>query len=436
MTAFIERLLGRLGASASGKSRAAPAATLALADLGGTCTVAPVALTISAPGAPATGTVNLPAGAVLAALAPRLSVTKGAMVLALHTAAGKLIDHVVCPAYHQPYEPVFFTPDVTGPVSLSLHARDGGEGVIDCVTLAAFDAEAVNPARLMPPPLAKMPHWERFYGPAPYDDAAARLRDHVFKALPAPICVPWIKNLQIFLEPGDEGSRILFLSGIYEPESLTLLEKILPIGGTFVDIGANCGFYTLVGARLVGESGRVIAFEPSPREFARLEGNIGANRLQHVTLVKAAAGKNAETAALRIAEKGHAGHNTLGSRFAYSGVKTDTTTRVDVVRLDDVLHDIGASRCDVIKLDIEGSELRALQGARETLRQHKPKLLIELFDSALGANGSSAAQLLAWLDEQGYRVHDIDPETGAAQSGLSAPLNVPRNIIAIASAET
>jgi FkbM family methyltransferase len=287
---------------------------------------------------------------------------------------------------------------------------------------AALDLAALIPA----PPLVPDATWPRAYGPPPPHDAPARLREHLFAGLRAPVLVPLLGSLKLWLEPGDELSRAALLSGLYEPETLLAVEALLPVGGTFADVGANCGLITAFAAR---RAARVLAFEPSPREFARLQANLEANAVAHATPIQAALAEAPGTVTLRLAEAGHAGHNTIGTGFAYQGVATDTLHEVPATTLDSALASL--DRCDLIKMDIEGAELRALHGAGKVLARLRPALILEVFDQALAGCGATEAELLSWLESQGYDTFELDPATATWPNRAAARPGTSRNIIAM-----
>lgn len=286
---------------------------------------------------------------------------------------------------------------------------------------------ALDPAALIPtPPLVPDATWPRAYGPPPPHDALARLREHLFAGLRAPVLVPLLGTLSLWLEPNDELSRAAFLSGLYEPETLLAVEALLPQGGTFVDVGANCGLITAFAAR---RAARVLAFEPSPREFARLQANLAANAAPHATAIQAALAEAPSTVTLRLAEAGHAGHNTIGTGFAYQGVATDTLHEVPATTLNAALADL--ETCHLIKMDIEGAELRALHGAAQALARLRPALILEVFDQALAGCGATESDLLAWLEAHAYAAWELDPATATWTNPARPRPGESRNIIAL-----
>ncbi len=373
---------------------------------------------------------SIPPGASLASVCARVEAVADSVVVQLLSTDGAVLDHLYCPLRASPYDLALFAPPDTlaalrvGPVSPDSKAR------VLSARLVSFAAEMLAPARLVPQrDIARTADWpEDPYGEPGPEDAAGRLRNLVFAGLTQPAPVPWLGSLQFILEPGDEQSCCLMKSGLYEPEGLFTVGSRLRGGDIFVDVGANCGIYTLFAARAVGPSGLVVAFEPSKREFARLEANVALNRFTQVRLHQAAASDASGEVSLTIAEPRFAGHNTMGERFAYAPVRAHAVAVVPAVTLDAALAHL--PRLAMIKLDIEGAELRALRGAEATLARFSPSLLLELYEDALAANGTSVAAVVSWLAAHGYRLHDINARTGAITPAVDFPRGVNRNILA------
>lgn len=214
----------------------------------------------------------------------------------------------------------------------------------------------------------------------------------------------------MFLYLGNDMSQPTYVDGCIEPNEFAFLATVLKPGHVFLDIGANDGFFTVFAARRVGQAGRVYAFEPSEREFTRLQANLALNRSRNVRAVRKALAEVNGQAWLKLGERGHEGQNTLGD-FAHE-VKQAGVQMVDLCRLDDFVRAEGLSRVDVIKMDVEGAEHRVLEGARETLQQFRPILLLELLDQALRFQSSSAAAVVGLLRQAGYTIYDFSPSTG------------------------
>jgi FkbM family methyltransferase len=136
-----------------------------------------------------------------------------------------------------------------------------------------------------------------------------------------------------------------------------LLAPFLGDGAVFVDIGANIGTYALWAARLVGPGGLVVALEPHPRTFAKLEFNRAANRAENVRCLNIAAGPEAGAATLRFDGGGNVGGASL---LAAGRAKGGADVAIAVRPLADILMEQKVSRVDAIKVDVEGYEDRAL----------------------------------------------------------------------------
>ena len=140
----------------------------------------------------------------------------------------------------------------------------------------------------------------------------------------------------------------------YNLEELEFLRAHVPVGGVFVDVGANVGTYALALARQVGVDGKVIAIEPHPVTHARLAFNATASRYGQVRLVAAAAA--ATDGELMIETDG----DNLGASHIVSGQASGKAIKVPALRLRRIISDAAVARVDALKIDIEGFEDRAL----------------------------------------------------------------------------
>jgi FkbM family methyltransferase len=176
--------------------------------------------------------------------------------------------------------------------------------------------------------------------------------------------------------------------------------------------------------------GRVIIIEQSTRELERLRANIEINRAANVIIANVALAERPRSVELNIAEKQHAGQNTLGA-FIYQGVNSDDVRCVRATTIDDLILTHGLSRRDVVKLDLEGAEFPALIGARKTLRDMRPLLLIEVSDAALVRQGGSRAALCDLLEGAHYVPLTIDDTTGAPVSWTLSGSPMSLNMVAV-----
>jgi FkbM family methyltransferase len=159
-------------------------------------------------------------------------------------------------------------------------------------------------------------------------------------------------------------SYYTYLLGIYEPHIQQAIVATLKLGTVFYDVGASLGFFSLVAARAVGSTGQVNSFEPFPRTSARLRALMTANNIGHCTVIERAVSSSEGTADFFVADGDNAATPSL-----FQGKNTRKLT-VETVTLDG----FAASHRppDLIKLDVEGAEVVALQGATRLLASERP----------------------------------------------------------------
>ena len=135
--------------------------------------------------------------------------------------------------------------------------------------------------------------------------------------------------------------------------AIDLITRDLQQGDVFVDIGANCGLFSVFAARKVGASGRVLAIEPLPQMLERLKFNIAANNFANVTVVETAVGAEAGSATIHVGTQQY-GHSSIRQIDGYEAVQ------IPVAPLLAICQAAGVARIDALKIDIEGYEDRAL----------------------------------------------------------------------------
>jgi FkbM family methyltransferase len=213
------------------------------------------------------------------------------------------------------------------------------------------------------------------------------------------------------------GSQIFF-RGSYSGDQLTIIEKLLGEYGVFVDAGANQGEFSIAAAK-VAHQGKIIAFEPVSEYRQRLLANIQLNDFKNVQVIAAALGE--QEGLLPIYDQPE--NFTDGTR--HEGLPTLFATEsrhharevVPVRRLDDVVRELGVSRVDIIKLDIEGAEWIALRGAINTITSYRPTLILEIGRETCRAAGYEPEALVEWLTSLNYRIEKV------IEGGKTLPIN-------------
>jgi len=162
-----------------------------------------------------------------------------------------------------------------------------------------------------------------------------------------------------------------YLAGTADIPEQEFLSQHLHAGSVFYDIGANIGFFACIGARLVGETGHVYAFEPSPDSANLLRNNIRLNDLNNVEVVQCAASNYTGTTMFDVS-----GYASV-ARIDQSG-KGAKTVEVPVSTIDDLVGKSGMRRPDVVMIDVEGVELDVLRGMERIVRDYRPIILCEV----------------------------------------------------------
>jgi FkbM family methyltransferase len=218
-------------------------------------------------------------------------------------------------------------------------------------------------------------------------------------------------GLRLHIDLRDNLQRTLFFTGTYEPGLLRLLQEELRAGDTVVDVGAHVGVHSLTMAkrlRALG-GGRVTAFEPTPDSAAAARAAAARNGLP-VEVIRSGLGE----AEGEIELRGDPRYSTHDAGVRSQFGDGEVVARAPVTTLDAWAERTGLDRLDVVKVDVEGAEILALRGMRETLERLKPRVLaIEVKDVVMERGPGDEAALHALLAECGYKP-DRSPERHVA----------------------
>jgi len=160
------------------------------------------------------------------------------------------------------------------------------------------------------------------------------------------------------------SQRNAFWLGLYEPYLQKLIATEVKRGGTFFDVGANVGFYTLLAASLLAPE-RVFAFEPVPENVHFLKRHLDLNKIKNVEVLEVAISDEVGMCSFRLEQTRAMGRLDSGGSF-----------QVRATTLDHLLQQGLIAPPSYIKMDIEGAEYRALLGAKECLEKYRPKLFL------------------------------------------------------------
>jgi FkbM family methyltransferase len=204
---------------------------------------------------------------------------------------------------------------------------------------------------------------------------------------------------------GDSIAREVCFTGQYEPQETALLRHLLGPGMTFVDVGANWGYFSLLAAGLLGPTGRIVSLEPDPRLHALLQANLGHNRMANVTALPLAAADHKGILPLVPFDEsqGNWGLSRLADQPAA------TTLSIPTAPLDEVLDDQGIDQVNLLKMDIEGAEDLALRGMAAGLARYRYRfVLLEVHPALLAERGRTFEETVEPLRAAGYVSWRID----------------------------
>jgi FkbM family methyltransferase len=210
----------------------------------------------------------------------------------------------------------------------------------------------------------------------------------------------YIFGARFSLDLSDFIQRHIY-AGSYERLETQRVRGILRPGMTFVDIGANVGYYTALAASAVGPEGRVLAFEPSRYAFPRLQRMIAANHLSSVTVFACGL---ADTPGETILYGG--AEDDLLNNHTATMVPNDNPHRstVEIDTLDRVAERLGIRHIDLVKIDVDGYEMRVLLGASGLLRAGCiDNLLLECNEHWFGQANTSRGEISDYLESNGFR---------------------------------
>lgn len=216
------------------------------------------------------------------------------------------------------------------------------------------------------------------------------------------LCLSSVQGLQLYYFRHDQaiGGQTCTSNGYERFETDLLLDHLLP-GDMVVDIGANIGVYTLPMAKQVGETGKVYAFEPVPRNFALLMKNLQANQLTNVIAKQMALLDKPGSALFHLSQE--------SCTFFDNGTsKKGIPVLVDT--LEHVLFTMHQEQrpINVIKIDTEGCEPFIILGAKEIISQQCPTLILEYWPYGYRHGGADAHTMISFLLQVYKRMYFID----------------------------
>jgi FkbM family methyltransferase len=193
--------------------------------------------------------------------------------------------------------------------------------------------------------------------------------------------------------------RSMFL-GTYEPAQTRWFRSCLRPGDLVVDVGASFGYYTTLGSLLVGPSGKVFAFEPSPIASKVIENAIADSGITNVVLTKAGLGRKTATVSLFLPNTPY-----LHSPSLLASDQAFVPVQVDVLRLDEFPPLVKRGNIRLVKMDVEGYEPDVFDGMKQLIEHGRVENIICEFNSGwLRRNGTTPPALLASFLRGGFEI--------------------------------
>lgn len=215
-------------------------------------------------------------------------------------------------------------------------------------------------------------------------------------------------SLIMFLDLGEHMQSQIFWHGSYSRNIIILLRRLLTPGMVVIDGGANIGEISLVAAKLISRQGRVIAFEPVPAFADQLQRHADANDLTNLTVCRFGLSDRRGEASIYVADsefRDGTRHEGLATLFPTPD-RPRADARINLLSLDEFANE-NLDRVDLVKLDIEGGELAALQGASNLLRTQGPALIVEIGEVTCTAAGYEMADIARLISSYGYTIYRI-----------------------------
>ena len=211
-----------------------------------------------------------------------------------------------------------------------------------------------------------------------------------------------INGIKIRCYPDSRSASAVLYCGLYDYHEMNFLLRYLRAEDSFLDIGANIGTYTLLAASKI-TFGTIYSFEVLPKNYARLEENLKINHLQQVKTYPLAVSNFTGNTALNLAE---------GDSMPFiTAQPTDNTVVVATDMIDNLLQHESLNNLTLAKIDIEGAELLALQGATSLLEKQLPQVWIMEINNCVNNFDYQKDDLINFLQDYDYGLYEYNADT-------------------------
>lgn len=209
------------------------------------------------------------------------------------------------------------------------------------------------------------------------------------------------------------GLTLKMLLGVYETGTTLLMERTLKPRMVVIDVGAHVGYYALLAARLVGQEGRVYAFEADPANYRLLSQNIKLNSYSNLHAFPQAVADHSGLLSFFLSPLG----SDRNSLYMENTGGPAREVQVNATTLDEFIASAGEAQIDLIKMDIEGAELAALEGMKETIKKTL-RLIVEFSPLSMRGAHEKPEELLNKLSQLGFHISLIGDDGKLAAKDL------------------
>lgn len=206
-----------------------------------------------------------------------------------------------------------------------------------------------------------------------------------------------------WLNPQKYLDKCIIEGGVFEPQSTSVVHRLIKPGDTVLDVGANIGYYSVLFSKLVGEAGKVVCFEPTTYYHDVLAVNLSENNCSNVLTYRIGLSNKEEDVDICIGD-------CSASLYFLDNQMPLAKERIHLQSLDKQMKHLPIDRLDFIKIDIDGHEPHFLEGAWETIDKYDPAILLEVSHQHYLKAGINAGDFFDLLKNKRFKIfseHDL-----------------------------
>lgn len=217
-------------------------------------------------------------------------------------------------------------------------------------------------------------------------------------------------EFSLLVHENETLSNLIRQHGYHNRNDISLLKRFLSDKSTFLDIGANIGWYTVIASLLMGDSGKVISFEPEPKNVDLLKKNCFINNINCVKIIESIVLDEEKLMNLYLNSENFGDHSISEKTYLRTwSKKVDDNNKIVVksITIDSIFTDEEWKNVSLIKIDTQGCESAVLRGMRGRLSKHRPPILLEFAPAHIYEAGYSAYEIFSFIENYNYIPYKI-----------------------------